>query len=83
MQLFTLQLPRLLTISDNECFKINSLGTSNVIDAEIKMGASKIIFASLETTYEICFADDEVEPEYLPLMNNVQLCQKIFMPFQK
>ena len=47
------------------------------------MGASKIIFASLETTYEICFADDEVEPEYLPLMNNVQRCQKIFMPFQK
>ena len=58
-------IPRLLMTSDNECFRINTLGTYNVIDAAIKMGVKKIIFASSETTYGICFADGEVNPEYL------------------
>ena len=53
--------------SDNECFRINTLGTYNVIDAAIKMGVKKIIFASSETTYGICFADGEVKPEYIPI----------------
>ena len=60
-------IPRLLMTSDNECFRINTLGTYNVIDAAIKMGVQKIIFASSETTYGICFADGEVKPEYLPI----------------
>ena len=60
-------IPRLLMTSDNECFKINTLGTYNVIDAAIKMGVKKIIFASSETTYGICFADGEVKPDYIPI----------------
>ena len=60
-------IPRLLMTSDNECFRINTLGTYNVIDAAIKMGVRKIIFASSETTYGICFADGEVKPDYLPI----------------
>ncbi|NBR35760.1 MAG: NAD-dependent epimerase/dehydratase family protein, partial [Rhodobacteraceae bacterium] len=60
-------IPRLLMTSDNECFRINTLGTYNVIDAAIKMGVKKVIFASSETTYGICFADGEVKPEYLPI----------------
>ena len=31
------------------------------------MGVRKVIFASLETTYGICFADGEVKPDYLPI----------------
>ena len=53
--------------SDNECCRVNTLGTYNVIDAAIKMGVRKVIFASLETTYGICFADGEVKPDYLPI----------------
>ncbi len=60
-------IPRLLMTSDNECFRINTMGTYNVIDAAIKMGVPKIIFASSETTYGICFANGEVKPEYLPI----------------
>jgi nucleoside-diphosphate-sugar epimerase len=59
--------PRLLMTSDNECYRVNALGTYNIIDAAIKMGINKVIFASSETTYGICFADGEVKPEYLPI----------------
>ena len=59
--------PRLLMTSDNECYKVNTLGTYNIIDAAIKMGVRKVIFASSETTYGICFADGEVKPDYLPI----------------
>lgn len=59
--------PRLLMTSDNECYRVNTLGTYNVIDAAVKFGVRKIVFASSETTYGICFADGERKPEYLPI----------------
>ncbi len=59
--------PRILMTSDNECYRVNTLGTYNVIDAALKMGIRKIVFASSETTYGICFADGERKPEYLPI----------------
>ena len=59
--------PRLLMTSDNECYRVNTLGTYNVIDAAVKFGVRKIIFASSETTYGVCFADGERKPEYLPI----------------
>lgn len=60
-------IPRLLQTSDNECYRVNTLGTYNVIDAAVKFGVRKIIFASSETTYGVCFADGERKPEYLPI----------------
>ncbi len=59
--------PRILVTSDNECFRVNTLGTYNVIDAAVKFGVKKIIFASSETTYGICFADGERKPVCLPI----------------
>ena len=59
--------PRLLMTSDNECYRVNTLGTYNVIDAAVKFGIQKIIFASSETTYGVCFADGERKPDYLPI----------------
>jgi nucleoside-diphosphate-sugar epimerase len=60
-------IPRLLLTSDNECYRVNTIGTYNVIDAAVKYGIKKIIFASSETTYGVCFADGERKPDYLPL----------------
>ena len=60
-------IPKLLMTSDNECYRVNTLGTYNVIDAAIKMGVKKVIFASSETTYGICFAEGELKPNYLPV----------------
>ncbi|TLP46068.1 NAD(P)-dependent oxidoreductase [Cohaesibacter sp. CAU 1516] len=59
--------PRLLLTSDNECYRVNTIGTYNVIDAAVKFGVRKIIFASSETTYGVCFADGERKPDYLPI----------------
>ena len=59
--------PRLLLKSDNECFRVNAMGTYNVIDAAVKYGIRKIVFASSETTYGICFADGERKTEYIPV----------------
>lgn len=60
-------IPRILLRPDNETYRINTLSTYNVIEAAVKLGIRKIIFASSETTYGVCFANGERKPEYLPL----------------
>lgn len=60
-------IPAILHRPDNETYRINALGTYNVLDAATRLGIPKVIFASSETTYGICFADGEVTPEYLPV----------------
>lgn len=59
--------PRILIKPDNETFRVNTIGTYNVIEAAVKLGIKKIIVASSETTYGICFADGRVDPHVLPL----------------
>jgi len=59
--------PRILLTSDTECFRVNTLGTYTVIDAAVKFGIRKIVFASSETTYGVCFADGVRKPDYLPV----------------
>jgi nucleoside-diphosphate-sugar epimerase len=59
--------PAILIRPDNETFRVNVLSTYNAIDAAVKLGIRKVIFASSETTYGICFADGEVKPEYVPI----------------
>ncbi len=60
-------IPRILIVPDNETFRINTIGTYNVIEAATKLGIKKIVIASSETTYGICFSDGETQPHYLPL----------------
>ena len=59
--------PRILIKPDNETFRINTMSTYNVIDAALRAGIRKIIFASSETTYGICFWDGELKPDYVPV----------------
>lgn len=59
--------PRVMIGTDGECFRQNTLTTYNVIEAAVKLGIPKIIFASSETTYAVCFADGEVKPDYVPI----------------
>lgn len=60
-------IPRIMITTDNEVYRINVMGTYNVIDAAVKLGIPKIIIASSETTYGIVFANEPREPEYFPL----------------
>lgn len=59
--------PRILINPDNETFRVNTIGTYNVIEAAVKLGIKKIIIASSETTYGVCFSDGKTNPNALPL----------------
>jgi nucleoside-diphosphate-sugar epimerase len=60
-------IPRILIKPDNETFRINTMGTYNVIEAAMKMGVRKVIVASSETTYGVCFADGHRDFHQFPL----------------
>lgn len=62
--------PCILMRPDNETFRINTMSTYNVIDAAIRLGIKKVIFASSETAYGICFAHGEMKPAYVPVDEN-------------
>ncbi|MBS8260543.1 NAD(P)-dependent oxidoreductase [Roseibium polysiphoniae] len=59
--------PRILIHPDNKTFAVNTVGTYNVIEAAVKLGIRKIIIASSETTYGVCFADGVINPDVLPV----------------
>lgn len=59
--------PRILIKPDNETFRINTMGTYNVIEAAAKLGVKKIIVASSETTYGVCFAEGHRDFHQFPL----------------
>lgn len=60
-------IPRIMLTPDNELFRINALGTYNVIEAAVKLGIRKIIIASSETTYGVCFAEGHRDFHQFPL----------------
>lgn len=60
-------IPRILIAPDNETYRVNVMGTYNVLEAALKMGVRKVIVASSETTYGIAFADGVKQPDYLPV----------------
>lgn len=66
-------IPRILIVPDNETYRVNVMGTYNVLEAALKLGVRKVIFASSETTYGICFADGRADPPSLPLTEDLDV----------
>jgi nucleoside-diphosphate-sugar epimerase len=60
-------IPRIMLVPDNEAFRINTMGTYNIIEAAEKLGIRKTIIASSETTYGLVFANEPRDPAYFPL----------------
>ncbi|WP_274649893.1 NAD-dependent epimerase/dehydratase family protein [Paenibacillus humicola] len=60
-------IPRIMTHPDNEIYRINVMGTYNVLDAAAKYGIRKVVLASSETTYGLVFAHEHRNPDYFPL----------------
>ena len=52
---------------DSETYLNNIQSTFHVLEAASKLGIPKIIFASSETTYGVCFAKGERKPLYVPV----------------
>ena len=60
-------IPRIMIVPDNEVYRINVMGTYNVIEAAAKLGIRKVIIASSETTYGLVFNHTPRDPDYFPL----------------
>ena len=52
---------------DNAMFAANVLSTYNVVEAATKLGIRKIIIASSETVYGVCFAEGERDFTAFPI----------------
>jgi len=60
-------IPRVLIEPDNVTFSTNVISTYNVIEAAMKLGVRKVIIASSETTYGVCFAEGDKDFHSFPL----------------
>ena len=60
-------IPRVLIEPDNVTFTTNVVSTYNVIEAAMKLGVSKVVIASSETTYGVCFAEGDMDFHSFPL----------------
>lgn len=56
-----------LIVPDNETFTANVTSTYNVIEAACKLGIKKVIIASSETVYGVCFTQGESDYNSFPL----------------
>jgi nucleoside-diphosphate-sugar epimerase len=60
-------IPRILLTPDATTFASNVLAQYNVLEAATRLGIRKVVFASSETTYGVCFARGERKPLYVPV----------------
>ncbi|MCJ1474204.1 hypothetical protein MMC13_002862 [Lambiella insularis] len=58
---------RNMLVPDSECFRGNVLSTYNVIEAACRLGVRKIVIASSETVYGVCFAQGDADYHAFPL----------------
>lgn len=65
--------PRILINPDNETFKANVVSTYNVIEAAVKLGIRKVVIASSETTYGVCFAEGDKDYHSFPLTEDYDI----------
>jgi len=60
-------IPRVLLEPDNKTYATNVVSTYNVIEAAMKLGVRKVVIASSETTYGVCFAEGDRDFHSFPL----------------
>jgi UDP-glucose 4-epimerase len=53
--------------TDNETYRVNVMGTYNIIETAMKLGIRKVIIASSETVYGVCFAEGDTDYHSFPL----------------
>ncbi|MEJ5914369.1 NAD-dependent epimerase/dehydratase family protein [Pseudokineococcus sp. 1T1Z-3] len=59
--------PAPLLAADSVTFETNILAHYHVLEAATRLGVRKVVFASSETTYGICFGQGDRKPLYVPV----------------
>ncbi|EKG12386.1 NAD-dependent epimerase/dehydratase [Macrophomina phaseolina MS6] len=65
---------RNMLVPDNAMFAANTCSTYNVIEACCKLGVRKVIVASSETVYGVCFAQGDASYHSFPLAEDTYDC---------
>lgn len=60
-------IPSILLRPDNTMFAANVLSTYNVVEAAMKLGIRKVILASSETVFGVCFAEGDRDFRSFPI----------------
>jgi len=60
-------IPQAYTHTNDVCFRNNVMSTYNILEAAANFGIQKVVIASSESSYGICFASEFWEPKYLPI----------------
>ena len=58
---------RNMIVPDSETYRCNVMSTYNVIESASKLGIKKIVIASSETTYGVCFSQGDTDYDSFPL----------------
>lgn len=56
-----------MQVPDNEMFRVNVMGTMNVLDAACKLGIKKVVLASSVTVYGVTYANGKRSYEVFPV----------------
>lgn len=60
-------IPRPHMHPNSEVWRVNTLTTYNVLEACGVLGIQRVVLGSSESSYGICFANEFLEPKYLPV----------------
>ncbi|KIW64676.1 hypothetical protein PV04_09594 [Phialophora macrospora] len=60
-----------MVVSDGETFRINVLGTHNVVEAACKLGIKKVILASSVTVYGVAFGQGHLDYASFPVTEDL------------
>lgn len=63
-------IPQAYTHPNDVCFRNNVMSVYNILEAAANYGIRKVVLASSESSYGICFASEFFEPQYLPVDEN-------------
>lgn len=58
---------RNMIVPDSETYRCNVMSTYNIIESASKLGIKKIVIASSETTYGVCFTQGDSDYDSFPL----------------
>jgi nucleoside-diphosphate-sugar epimerase len=66
-------IPAILMRPDNLTYQTNVMSNYNVLEAVMKLGVPKVIIASSETTYGVCFAEGDKDFKKFPLEEDYEI----------